>query len=497
MRPVMLRRGGFSRPGRLMRGVAGAVLVLAACGTSDRPISDDSSSTAATTVLSVPSSSVVSPDDTSGGPVCEDELLPGLAALDRTTGEVQWTYCSADLAWREVRGATDDIVYVDATMPDPSASASEYRQLSAVIAIDATSGAELWQVPVARPQLGWAPGPFAGGEVVVVEVDDGDDAAIVGLDARTGDQLWRVAKSDLGGSTDSMSMVAPLANTEEGVVITAPSGLIGLDRTSGEQVWSSDVFLLDESGVMASRGPAAVDGSTVMIPAASEITDAPMLPGGESATGCCVAPDGTSFCFGPDEDSLDSAAASAGDDPPCELVTAPLGPSTLVAVDGSTGATLWQGPRLDHPTAADGYVVGYDHSWMGSSSTPKWEVIVVDGAAGELLWSGPGSESYGDLWAIGDGIVAVTVNDRTEIVGYELDTGGERWRIDAAGLGQPQLISDTTLVLLWEGALSAVSTSDGSILWTADEPVGSPLMNNVGVRGSLLFVTLNSRPWGD
>ena len=187
MRWVMLLRGGFSRRGRVLRGVAGAVLVLAACGTADRPTSDDSSSTAATTTAnvppssvppssvppsSVPPSSVVPADDMSGGPVCGDGLLPGLAAIDRTTGEVQWVYCSADLAWREVRGATDDIVYVDATMPDPSASASEFGQLSAVIAIDATSGAELWQAPVARPQLGWAPGPFAGGHVVVVEVDD-------------------------------------------------------------------------------------------------------------------------------------------------------------------------------------------------------------------------------------------------------------------------------------------------------------------------------------
>lgn len=497
MRRVMLRRGGFWCPGRLMRGVAGAVFVLAACGTSDRQASEVSSSTAATTVASVPSSTVPPTGDTSGEPVCADGLLPGLAALDRTTGEVQWTYCSADLAWREVRGATDDIVYLDATMPDPSASATDYRQLSAVIAVDATSGAELWQVPVARPQLGWAPGPFAGGEVVVVEVDDGDGVAIAGLDARTGGELWRVAGSDLGGATGSMSVVAPLANTEEVVVVTVPSGLVGLDRASGEQVWSSEVFLLDESGVMASRGPAAVDGSTVMVPAASETVDAPMPPGGESGAGCCVAPDGTSFCFGEPDDSSAGATASSGDDPPCELVTAPMGPSVLVAVDGSTGATLWRGPRLDHPTAADGYVVGYDHSWMGSSSTPEWEVIVVDAGTGVLRWSGPGSESYGDLWAIGDGIVAVTLNGRTEIVGYELDTGDERWRIDAAGLGEPQLIADTTLVLLWEADLSAVSTSDGSTMWTADEPVGSALMNNVGVRGSSLFVALNSRPWGD
>lgn len=51
-------------------------------------------------------------------------------------------------------------------------------------------------------------------------------------------------------------MIAPLANTDEVAVA---------------QLWSSTVSLLDESGVGTARGPAAVDGSTVLIPAASEI----------------------------------------------------------------------------------------------------------------------------------------------------------------------------------------------------------------------------------
>ena len=37
----------------------------------------------------------------------------------------------------------------------------------------------------------------------------------------------------------------------------------------------------------------------------------------------------------------------------------------------------------------------------------------------------------------------------------------------------------------------------GIVLWATDVPFGSPLMNNVGVFGSSLFVALNSRPWGD
>ncbi len=269
--------------------VAAAAAMSAACGTTDRTASEDPGELITEATVSAVTPSVESSDEPSAGPVCDDGLVPALAAVDPTTGEFQWTYCSADLAWREVRGATDDVVYVDSTMPDPSASPSEYGQLSAVVAVDARSGAELWRVPVARQQLGWPLGPFAGSGVVVVAVDDDDGAAIVGLDAESGDTTWRVAEADLGNAAASMGnpdpVVAPLANTDEVAVLAVPSGLVGLDRISGTQLWSSEVSLLDESGVGAARGPAAVDGSTVMIPAASEVVTGVVTDGGAIVSG--------------------------------------------------------------------------------------------------------------------------------------------------------------------------------------------------------------------
>jgi outer membrane protein assembly factor BamB len=501
--------------------VAGVVVISAACGTTDR--SDESDPTFATesTAAAVPSStvpsltvpsstvpssavssSVLPSDGTSAGPACEDGLLPSLAAHDRTTGELEWTYCSADRAWREVLGATDDVVYLGSTMPDPSASGSEFGQVIAVIAVDVASGAELWRVPVAHPQLGWPPGPFAGGGVVVVGVQDGDGAAIVGLDAGTADELWRIAESDLGGAaaspTPPWSVVAPLANTDQVVVLAVPSGLVGLDRATGQRLWSSDVFLLDESGVGASRGPAAVDGSTVMIPAASQVRTVYPPPQGavggvEGGGGCCVAPDGAVYCSGPVE--------PGGDDPPCQPVTAPIGPSTLVAVDAMTGATLWRGPRLDHPTAAEGYVVGYDNSSMGSSSPPDSEVIVVDATTGAQLWNQPGSESYGDLWAIGDGAVYVNVADDVQrnVVAYELESGDERWRraTDMSLPTDPQQVADDKVVLLW-GDLAVLSTSDGTTQWTVSAPADPETpMSSVGHNATSIFVSFNGRPSGD
>jgi hypothetical protein len=460
--------------------VAAAVVLSAACGAADETSSDDPGESVTESTVPVVPSSVESPDEPPVGPLCDDGLLPALAALDPTTGAFEWTYCSTDMAWREVRGATDDIVYMDSTMRDPSADPSASGQLTAVIAVDAQSGQELWRVPVARQQLGWPLGPFAGSGVVVVAVHDDNGAAIVGLDATSGVTIWRVAETDLGAAEASMgtpgSVVAPLANTDEVAVLAVPSGLVGLDRASGTQLWSSEVFLLDESGVGVARGPAAVDGSTVMIPAASEVI-----------TG--VATDGGVIVSGPDL-------------PPGDTVTIPMGPSTLVAVDASTGATLWQGPRLDHPAAADGYVVGYVHSGMGSASGPNYGVVVVDAATGEQLWSKPGRESYGDLWAIGDG--AVFVNDigddsLPDVVGYELESGDERWRRPTGESlpSDPQQVVEDGVVVLWND-LALLSTADGTTRWTIPASVSPETpMSSTGHNATSVFVSFNGLPWTD
>jgi hypothetical protein len=122
---VVLRIGVVMAVGVMVRKsmvrfvVAVVVVVSAACGTTDRTASEDPDELITDTTVPMVPPSMQSSDEHSSGPVCEDDLVPALAALDPATGEFEWTYCSADLAWREVRGATDDIVYVNSTMPDP------------------------------------------------------------------------------------------------------------------------------------------------------------------------------------------------------------------------------------------------------------------------------------------------------------------------------------------------------------------------------------------
>jgi hypothetical protein len=79
-----------------------------------------------------------------------------------------------------------------------------------------------------------------------------------------------------------------------------------------------------------------------------------------------------------------------------------------------------------------------------------------------------------------------------------LSSGDERWRAaQTTTYVQPQLISGTSLVGLWEGQLAVVSTTVGATVWSATEPFGSPLMNSVGSNGDAVFVAINSLPWTD
>ena len=75
----------------------------------------------------------------------------------------------------------------------------------------------------------------------------------------------------------------------------------------------------------------------------------------------------------------------------------------------------------------------------------------------------------------------------------------QRWRAAQTQTTyvEPQLISGTSLIGLWEDKLAVVSTADGATIWSATEPFGSPLMNSAGSNGDTVFIAINSLPWMD
>ena len=356
-------------------------------------------------------------------PTCPSGEFPSAGALRITDGTVLWSACSPNEAYRSVDGASNDIVLIQEGGPS-----GDNRH---TIALDAADGSERWRRPIANTPM--PSGPVDGQGIVVLATVDRDTPALVGVNALTGEELWRVGSSDV-----------PLAHSATVAVVwdgdtTSNFGegqFRGIDRTTGEEVWVSDISLSDQSGVMVGRSPAAVLGDVIVVP-----------------TG-----------------------------------------TTVTAIDMRTGARLWQAPQLTHLHADDGVIVGI----RGVGGPPTLaRVTAIDAASGDQLWTAPGQESYGGLLAVGDGVVAVLDSNRSGVVAYEVSSGNERWRATRTMSVEPQLINGTSLVLLWEGQLGVMSTTDGATLWSVTQPFGSPLMNSAGSNGDAVFVTINSLPWGD
>lgn len=456
-----------------------ALVAASACGggsngdvASTAPSPGPSTSAAASTTAGSVAAITTTVVATTPGPARPEPTVPAaddIAACDGTHGadvavgavELRdgrpiWRTCSAVAAYRSVLGTTPDTVYVESTVGDGALT---------VTALDARSGAVRWSRQTVRTTWGEPAGPIAGAGIVVLTMagEPGTAAAgpdpfgptvIVGVDARTGEERWRLAPDDrMVAVTTSVPAVGPpilgppagagalIANTPTTAVLASYGGALGVDRATGAVRWTLGLVVQDDAGTRVARSPAAVAGETVLLP------------------------------------TMDRTDAS------------------VAAIDADRGIELWRtATRLDHPAAADGVAVGSDSRSSGSASD---EAVAVSMTDGSRRWTRPGLPSYGDLWALGDGVAVLRTFDG--VVAYDLATGEPRWqRAGGRDLpGEPQLVAGGVAVLLWEGELGTLSVTTGETVWAAHEPFGSSLMNGVGTDGTTLYVAVNTRGWGD
>ena len=96
-------------------GRAAIVVVLVACGggTADETAPSTQASVG-TTESTVTTSTVIPGSAIAPSDGCADGTTPQLASFDAQTGAIGWVSCSADLAWRTVLGATEEVVIVGA-----------------------------------------------------------------------------------------------------------------------------------------------------------------------------------------------------------------------------------------------------------------------------------------------------------------------------------------------------------------------------------------------
>ena len=350
--------------------------------------------------------------------------------------------------------------------PAPACPRAEYPAAGALGIAD---GAVAWLA--CSPDEAYRTVIGASDDVVLIEESGPTSRLTIAFDAADGSERWR--------RSTASTRIPPGPFDGQGIVVLADQAaraLVGVDPVTGEEQWrvASSETPLAHGATVAVVWDAVEPGGSARFRGIDRVT------GDERWVGAAPLSDQSGVFV------ARSPAAALGD-----VLAVPTGP-TVTAIDLRTGAMLWQAPQLDHPAAADGVIVG-----TRGANGPAPSVAALDAASGRELWAAPGRPSYGELLAVGDGVVVVLDPGGSGLVAYELSSGDERWRAAQTTRVEPQLISGTSLVQLWEGELAVASTADGATIWSATQPFQSPLMNGVGSNGDAVFVAINSRPWGD
>ncbi len=300
---------------------------------------------------------------------CTAGEVPVLAALDGASGDLQWTTCSSEEAYRYIVGVSEAVVLIG----------SPHEERRDLVAYDATNGRELWRrvlPPLLSFELGWGKGPLAGGGIVVVQ-DAQSPGEIVGLEAVSGAEVWRSAGAP------------PIAHTES-VVVTMASDhrLVGHDRASGVRLWAtSAIGGGDMSGDMSGWWAGAVDGDRLFVPAGS-------------ATVALDASSGAELWRGPLLDDPWAGHGHVVGGVPQTDAPDQDGPE-IAAIDASTGVQVWTAPGResygDLLAVGDGAVIVADVN--------NGELVAYELATGQVRWQQPFQTSVGEAQLVTDDAV--------------------------------------------------------------------------------------------
>ena len=394
---------------------------------------------------------------------CGFDYRAQVSALDLATGAERWAVEVPYPEEGELHPAGDQVIARSSNYPSDPAS---------VFAVDASDGTPRWQREVAdssyvqgQPQVSAdLVVTLDGSSVVALYADDGtegwraeagedpnlvvdgpdvalgrnDTGELLLLDVETGRERWAV---DLGGEDGPV----PVALRPTRVIaLDGNRSLVGIDRQTGQVVWTSPRPAGDARRVL--DGPAAgpVIEAVIGVPDARlEATDPEtgvllwQLPTGGAAS---------------------ERAVILGD-----LVIAPDN-TTVQGIEVATGTPVWTVTLADvvqmsRPTP-DLLVFGAS-DFDSASST----LVAVDAASGEQRWSIPLSvSSTGPVTAVGD----------------QLLVGG--------GVGQDSALVDADD----DGRVFAVGVRDGDMTWEARRRDAA--MASILVRGDDAIVLTADQP---
>ncbi len=488
----------------------------AACGgASDQP--DSSADQRVTPTVTLPPPLEATPTSCPMG--------TAVVAADETTGEVIWSHCAASVSGIEVLAADDKTVL-----------AAEYGTAMSggvtVLALDAATGSERWSTTIApfnesyERDTFYADGNQLGSGVVVFSTLEGNESFMVGIDAVSGRERWRVpAESTFVAAHGEDVAIA----ATPGAMFETPSDaeqpplhVVAFERATGKVRWREDKTIRD---MFAPWGPHIGDNVVVftqMEPAPEDIpiserrweTVAIDANSGKKLwsreqgplTVAMVAGDisigmGQS---GPEESDveLEGFDTRTGDrrwtsaiSPPPLTVADPTSavvatgtfteetPSGVVVVDRSSGAPLWQVEGPVEPAGVSGSLVllsrpGEIVALDAASGAPRWQIpfahpfgTELQASSGRLYLSS--SQGMFDRTGAADVQAELTMSGGTELATFTLPNGDTVRFVETDAAGAAQYLC----------AHANQSTSAANCITERDEPMPGGVTNLMPTEG--------------
>ncbi|ADG72980.1 hypothetical protein Cfla_0060 [Cellulomonas flavigena DSM 20109] len=364
-----------------------------------------------------------------------DRGAMSLVAHAVATGDVRWSVPLADApdapepgryGLQCVRGPGDAVTCLvhDATDGDPTNAARPPGHAATAASVAVVEAGEVAaRYPAgAGDEVAAAVGVVGDALVLAAPLDDG--TAVWALDARTGDERWRVhAATGLGGGVlrwGATTRVVPVGDDAVGVL---GAGTVLLDAADGATLASA--------GTLATVVGARQDGTALVV--GSEGFTRLVGPAGE------VRLDGVPVRVTVDDGSVPGLALTTG--------------GGLRAWDARSGEQRW---RTDAPAQGALLLGGLLHAHDG------FRVATLDAGTGEVRWEATAPELFHDELALvthlaTDGrrlLVAGSspTTARALLVALDPGDGLVTWRADLAALGAPSHVEVGGGALLGVGA---------------------------------------------
>jgi hypothetical protein len=274
------------------------------------------------------------------------------------------------------------------------------------------------------------------GTVYVTEgtIDENDDARTVvyALDAGEGSVVWEQ-------SYDGTNSAGPTAVTDDVVLAVISARVVGLDRSTGEELWSVSRDL--DSGIAVAEGSVYVAGSTIT----------------ERRVFSLSVTDGTV------QWKADIDAEYYFPTPAVADGTVYVGGRTLQALDAATGEQRWAATPRATATApptvvGDSVVVGGEDSLRAydrGDGTEQWAADVTG-------YSANGGATVRHSPAVAEGRVYVVA--AWGLSAYDL-ASGEREYTTETGLNGTPVVADGHLYIPELGELGCFAAADGGGVW--------------------------------